>query len=165
MAEERTGGKVEVEIYFSGTLLSGTNTFEGITGGVCDVGTCNTSFRPERFPLMSLINIPHAYTHTMVPIMIAGDLIEKLKPPEFDGVHVLTISSCSVGIDGGGIICKYPIRGLDDLKGKEIRGTGVGVRALELLGATPLFLPMADVYEALSKGIVPPRLTKGVLRL
>jgi hypothetical protein len=44
-----------------------------------------SSFRPERFPMMALLNYPHPYKHTMVPILIAWDMYNKFDPPELKG--------------------------------------------------------------------------------
>jgi TRAP-type C4-dicarboxylate transport system substrate-binding protein len=43
---------------------------------------------------------------------------------------------------------------IDDIRGKEIRSTGTGVQALERLGASPVFMPVSEIYEALQKNII-----------
>ena len=154
MVEQRTQGKVKVDAMYSSTLLGGKNTIEGILRGVADVGMNVSSFRPERFPMLALLNYPHPYKHTNVPIKIAWDMVNKFNPPEFDGVKIVSFSSNGLGENGCGFYGRFPVTGLKDLKGKEIRATGTGVQALEKLGAAPVFSPTEEIYESLQKNII-----------
>ncbi len=154
MVEQRTKGRVKVEAMYTSTLLSGKNTIEGILRGAADVGMNVSSFRPERFPMLALLNYPHPYKHTMVPVKIAWDMYNKFKPAEFKGVKVISFSCNGLGKDGCGFYGRFPVWGLADLKGKEIRATGTGVQALEKLGAAPVFSPVEEIYESLQKNII-----------
>ncbi|MBN1832421.1 MAG: TRAP transporter substrate-binding protein DctP [Deltaproteobacteria bacterium] len=154
MVETRTDGQVKVKALYSATLLTGKNTIEGILRGVADVGMNVSSFRPERFPMLALLNYPHPYKHTMVPIRIAWDMYNTFDPPEFKGVKVISFSNNGLGENGCGFYGKFPVTIMADLKGKEIRATGTGVPALEKLGASPVFLPVSEIYEALQKNII-----------
>lgn len=154
MVETRTGNKVKVKAMYSSTLLNSKNTVEGILRGVADVGMNVSSFRPERFPMMALLNYPHPYKHTMVPIQIAWDMYNKFDPPEFKGVKIVSFSCNGLGDNGCGFFGRFPVNTMADLKGKEIRATGTGVQALEKLGASPVFLPVSEIYEALQKNII-----------
>ncbi len=154
MVEQRTNNKVKVKAMYSATLLNGKNTIEGISRGVADVGMNVSSFRPERFPMMALLNYPHPYKHTNVPIQIAWDMYNRFDPPEFKGVKVISFSCNGLGENGCGFFGKFPVTSIEDLRGKEIRATGTGVPALEKLGASPVFLPVSEIYEALQKNII-----------
>ncbi len=154
MVETRTNNKVKAKALYSSTLLSSKNTIEGILRGVADVGMNVSSYRPERFPMLALLNYPHPYKHTMVPIRIAWDMYNKFNPPEFKGVKVISFSCNGLGENGCGFYGKFPVTAMTDLKGKEIRATGTGVQALEKLGASPVFLPASEIYEALQKNII-----------
>ncbi len=154
MVEQRTKGKVKVDAFYAGTLLGGKNTIEGVLRGAADVAMNVSSFRPERFPMLALLNYPHPYKHTMVPVKIAWDMYNKFKPDEFKGVKIISFSCNGMGENGCGFFGKFPITGLADIKGKEIRATGTGVQALEKLGATPVFSPVEEIYESLQKNII-----------
>ena len=154
MVETRTNHKVKIKAMYSATLLNSKNTIEGVLRGVADVGMNVSSFRPERFPMMALLNYPHPYKHTMVPIQIAWDMYNRFDPPEFKGVKVISFSCNGLGENGCGFFGKFPVTTMEDLKGKEIRATGTGVQALEKLGASPVFLPVSEIYEALQKNII-----------
>ncbi len=154
MFEAGTNHTVKVKTMYSSTLLNSKNTIEGVLRGVADIGMNVSSFRPERFPMLALLNYPHPYNHTMVPILIAWDMYNKFDPPEFKGVKVISFSCNGLGEDGCGFFGKFPVTSMTDLKGKEIRATGTGVQALEKLGASPVFLPVSEIYEALQKNII-----------
>lgn len=150
----RAGDKVKINYHHSGTLLGGMDTIEGVLAGTADIGMNVSSFRPDRFPMQGLINLPHPYKHTLVPIYIGWDMYNKFKPAEFDGVKLISYCNNGMGVDGCGFYTTFPVRDMASLKGKEIRATGVGVKALEKLGATPVFIQMDETYEAFQKGIV-----------
>jgi TRAP-type C4-dicarboxylate transport system substrate-binding protein len=154
MIEARTQNRVKVRPFYNATLLTGKNTIEGILRGVADVGMNASSNRPERFPMMALLNYPHSYKNSMVPILIAWDMYNKFDPPEFKGVKVVSFSCNGLGVKGCGFFGRFPVRSMDDIRGKEIRATGTGVQALEKLGASPVFLPVSEIYEALQKNII-----------
>jgi TRAP-type C4-dicarboxylate transport system substrate-binding protein len=54
----------------------------------------------------------------------------------------------------GDLYTKAPVNTLSDLKGMEIRATGLSAKTLGILGASPVAMPQSDAYEALSKGVV-----------
>jgi len=54
----------------------------------------------------------------------------------------------------GDLYTKVPVRSLSDLKGLEIRATGLSAKTLEALGAVPVAMPQSEAYESLSKGVV-----------
>ncbi|MBC2724274.1 MAG: TRAP transporter substrate-binding protein DctP, partial [Desulfosporosinus sp.] len=49
---------------------------------------------------------------------------------------------------------KEPVRELKDLKGLEIRATGLSAKSLTALGALPVAMAQSEAYESLSKGVV-----------
>lgn len=149
--EKRTKGRVKITVFHGGTLLHAKNMWEGLQKGVANMGSSCMAYTPGRFPLLALVDLPHGFTHTAVSSRVLWDLYMKFKPAEFAAAKVLYLFTSGVGINAGGAYSKFPVRRLEDLKGKEIRATGVGSKALELLGATPVGMPMPEVYEALSK--------------
>ena len=150
----RTGGKVKVTVFHAASLLNPKNMMEGIIEGVAGAGTMVLAYTPGRFPLLEIVDQPHGWTHTVVSSRALWDLYNKFKPASFADVKVLFLYTSTVGKDAAGFYTKFPVRTIVDLKGHELRATGVGSKALELLGGTPVAMPMPEVYEALAKGIV-----------
>lgn len=48
---------------------------------------------------------------------------------------------------------KKPIRTIDDLKGYKVRSTGIPASVFKKAGATPVFFPGAELYQALQTGV------------
>jgi len=74
-----------------------------------------------------------------------------LRDTEYKDFHMLAIW-CSVG---NAIHSRKPIRNADDLKGLKVRTTGEpGVLFLKAVGAIPLAMPITEVPQALSRGVI-----------
>lgn len=148
--EKRTDGKVKVETYPGGTLLGAKNMFDGVIAGTADIGCFCPSYHPGRFPLLEAVDQPVGWPNTKVASLGLFDLYKKWQPKSLEKVKVITMFTCGPTH----LMMKVPIRRLADLEGVEIRAAGTLARALGLLGATPVAMPMSDVPEALQKGVV-----------
>lgn len=148
--EKKTNGKVKVDTYPGGTLLSAKNMFDGVIAGTADIGCLATSYQPGAFPVVEAIDLPIGWTNATVASASIWDLVNKYKPKEFEKVKVLTMFTCPPA----NIMAMKPIRTLADMKGYELRASGTGAKILELLGAGPVAMPQSDVPEALQKGVI-----------
>jgi len=52
------------------------------------------------------------------------------------------------------MLTKFPIRKVDDLKGKKLRATGLYAEVLTQAGASAVFFPWGEIYGALEKGAI-----------
>lgn len=52
------------------------------------------------------------------------------------------------------LLTKKPIMTLDDLKGKKIRSIGSVVDFMRIIKATPISIPMGEVYTSLAQGVI-----------
>ena len=55
---------------------------------------------------------------------------------------------------------RKPMYGLKDLKGHKVRGFGYLSKTLEKLGASPVFLPLEEVYTSLAQGAIDGSMTQ-----
>lgn len=148
--EKRTNGKVVVETYPGGTLLEAKNMFKGVQDGQADIGCLSMSYQPGVFPMTTAVEQPLGFTSATVASLTLFDLYQKYKPAEFKDVKVLTMFTSAPS----NIMSSVPVRGLDDLKGLELRASGTAAKSLAALGATPVSMPMSQAPEALQKGLV-----------
>ena len=150
--EERTEGRVKITIHQGGTLIGATETYAGVVDGIADIGLSCFAYTPGRFPLMLLVEAPGlGYNGATVTALVAMEIYKKFKPAELDDVKVLNIHSTPPGA----LLTKSPVHTLEDLKGMEIRSAGGSVTPLlKQLGATPVGMPMPELYLALQKGVV-----------
>ena len=148
--EKRTGGKVKVQTFPSGTLLPAKNIFDGVISGTADIGNFAMSYQPGRFPVSEAIDLPVGFKNARVASMALYDLIQKYQPKEFAKVKVITVFTCPPA----DIMTKIPVRSLRELKGMELRTSGTGTDVLKKLGAIPVGMPQSEAPEAIQKGIV-----------
>ena len=148
--EKRTGGKVKFNRMWGGTLLKGKNLYQGVEGGIADLGMCVFAYTPGRFPLWEAMDLPVGFPNAKVANRVQWEVYKKMKPKELSGTKVLFLFACSPAH----IWSKRPIRKLEDMKGMQIRATGFCARIVKALGGTPVGAPMPEVYEMLAKGIV-----------
>ncbi|WP_027723394.1 TRAP transporter substrate-binding protein [Maridesulfovibrio zosterae] len=148
--EKRTGGRVEVQTYPGSTLLGAKNTLRGVMQGQADIGCISLAYHPGVFPLCSVFELPLGFTTSTSASLALWDLYEKYQPKEFKRFKVLTMFTSAPS----NLMTKTPIRKLEDLKGLELRASGILSKILESLGATPVSMPMSETPEALQKGVV-----------
>ena len=150
--EKRTKGRVKVTYFHNGTLTQAPKCYEGAVKGLSDVCHSVFSYTQGRFPLMEVTDLP-GYTrfNAKLSSRVAHEVYVKFKPREMDDVHVFYLHCHTPGIWESS---KKQIKTLEDMKGMRIRANGITVAMTKALGATPVGLPWADAYDALSRGVI-----------
>ena len=149
--EKRTNGQVQIQIFQSGSLLGAPAMYEGIRNGIADMGNGISSYSPGNFPFTSIGELPNNAQSGWAVSNAQYDFHMKYKPKEWSNVHLLTVVSAGYDIMGVGM-GKKPIRTLEDWKGKSIRTNHADI--IVALGGTVKDVPMADVYDSISKGVL-----------
>lgn len=148
--EKRTKGQVVVETYPGGTLLGAKEMMDGVIAGQADIGNLCMAYQPGRFVLTNLTSLPVGITDARTGSLVLLDIYEKYKPAEFAAVKVLAMFTTAPT----NIMSKVPVRNINDLKGLELRASGVPAQCLTAWGASPVGMPKSDYPEALQKGVV-----------
>jgi TRAP-type C4-dicarboxylate transport system substrate-binding protein len=148
--EERTNGRIQTQYLGGGSLLKPPGMYNGIELGVADMGFAHVEYTPGRFPVTEVCDLPLGYTSGWVSNMVVNDFYNKFKPKEFDKVKVLWMHASTPNV----IISTKPVRTLDDLKGLTIRGPGRVGDTVKAMGASPAPMPIMEVYDGLSKGVI-----------
>jgi TRAP-type transport system periplasmic protein len=149
--EKRTGGRVQIQIFQSGSLLGGPGMFQGIRNGIADMGNGITSYTAGNFPFSSIAELPTDNDSGWAISYAQYDFINKYQPKEWNDVHILTVVSPGCDIMGIGT-GKKPIIKLEDFKGKSIRTNHADI--VTALGGTVKDVPMAEVFDSISKGVL-----------
>jgi len=149
--EEATNGKVKVTSYPQETLLKADAIYDGVVNGIADIGLSCFSYTRGRFPALEAFELPGVtYNNSKVGGKVAWEGIKQLNPKEVQDTKLMMVLTTGPG----DLFTKVPVRNLNDLKGLEIRATGLSAKTLQALGANPVAMPQSDAYEALSKGAV-----------
>lgn len=148
--EERTDGKVEVELFFGGSLLEANNMFDGVENGTADIGLTSTTYEPGRFPLLAISDMPSGYKNATSASKVVADLIEEYPPASLESFKIITVFTTEPAY----IQSNEPIATLEDLSGQQLRIAGALTPIMEKLGAAPVGMSQAEVPEALQTGII-----------
>ena len=148
--EKGTNGAVKITLFHGGTLTPFAQTYDSVVKGIADIGCSVVGYTKGRFPLMEVIDLPVGHKSGYVTTKCMNELYYKFKPKEFDDVKVMYFHAHPPGV----IQTKRPVYKLDDLKGMKIRSSGVTAKIVKTLGGTPVSMPISEVYDALSKGII-----------
>lgn len=149
--EEATEEKVKVTSYPGETLLKADAVYDGVVNGVSEIGASCFSYTRGRFPVVEVFELPGViYNNSKVASKVAWEGIQELNPKEVQDTKLMMV----ITTGPGDLFTKEPVEKLEDLKGMEIRATGLSAKTLEKLGAVPVAMAQSEAYEALSKGVV-----------
>jgi TRAP-type C4-dicarboxylate transport system substrate-binding protein len=149
---ELSGGRVKVTLFPGEALGKAADHYDMAAKGICDIALTNPMYTPGRFHLLSAFWLPFMVTTAENTSVALWKTYEKYFQNEFKDVKVLWMY---VHAPGQIFTREKPIKTSGDLKGMKIRATNPSVQeSLKLLGASPVAIPVPDVYNALERGVV-----------
>lgn len=154
--EERTNGKVKVELYPAGILGGDEEILEQIAlgAGICvntDAGRLGVWVPEIGILLCPYLTDTVEEMQKLLKSSLAKEWFEKLRKEK--GFVVLAFNWYA---GARHFITKKPISKPEDLEGLKIRTPGAPVwqETIRVLGATPVALPWTEVYTALQQGVI-----------
>ncbi|RDD96939.1 hypothetical protein DTW92_10230 [Paracoccus pantotrophus] len=151
---EKSGGKIKVQFFWSGSLGGAGELMELGQSGAVDVVSFVPTYHPAQWPLIGLTNSLPMTFKDPITAMNAQDYQIKNNPAvqaeiAGNGLKLLQIH----GLEPYRLQCTSPIETLEDLKGKRIRSFGEWPPyVLNELGAVPVNITLTEMYEALQRG-------------
>jgi TRAP-type C4-dicarboxylate transport system substrate-binding protein len=149
--EQKTKGQVKFKYFPGGTLLTAQRMYDGVVEGLADIGLSNIEYTYGRFKATEILVLPHGFPTVWVSVHVVNDFYRRYKPKEWENVKVLSFHTCPLY---NIITVKKPVQKLEDLKGMSLRAIGVVAKTVSALGGTPRTVPMAEAYDALTKGVI-----------
>jgi TRAP-type transport system periplasmic protein len=150
---EASENRIEIQL-FPAMQLGGTppQLYDQVRDGVVELGWTLAGYTPGRFPRLEAFDLPFVGARTgVVNSQAIQEFAEKHAAEEFPDTQPLVIW----GQDHGVIHAKKQISTMADLAGAKIRSpTRLCGLALEALGATGVSMPVPQVPEALSQGVI-----------
>jgi TRAP-type C4-dicarboxylate transport system substrate-binding protein len=143
-----TKGRLKLTVHEA--LIPDARVIEGVRDGTVDMGTQIVFYRGE-LGLLNFVALP------FIPREKLPEIVAQMRPT----FSKVVSEKPDVVLLGYGywarqrLITKTPVRTLEDLKGYKIRVHNP--ETLELMkaaGASPIFLPMSEVYPALQRGVI-----------
>ncbi|AHL76906.1 C4-dicarboxylate ABC transporter [Stutzerimonas stutzeri] len=150
---EESDGRIQFQFYPS-MQLGGTppQLVDQVRDGVADIIWALPGYNSGRFPLISAFEQPFMSTSAEATSQAMWTFIEEHGQKEFQGMHLL-----ATHVTDGALVhtTKKPIKKMADFRGKKIRAANrTSTKLISLLGGTPVAMPVPQIPEALSKGVV-----------
>lgn len=151
---DRTNGRVRIQPYWGGALLSSDQSIVEIRHGVADVGLITPIYARGGAHLIRTQSGFYGGARTIPEQLAIYRCLESREPEfaaEMKGLVVLAVQGGSLP----GIVTRdRPVRTLADLRGMRIRAPTELLSVLQELGADPVNMPMGEVYSAMAKGVL-----------
>jgi TRAP-type C4-dicarboxylate transport system substrate-binding protein len=151
--QQESQGRLRIQI-FPSMQLGGAppQLFDQARDGVVDMIWTLPGNTPGRFPKIEVFELPFVANVKAAPNAKATwEFYETHLRDEFREVHPVTVW-CH---DGGVIHANRPVNRLEDLRGLKLRfPTRQAGEALRALGAAPIGMPVPQVPEAVSQGVI-----------
>ncbi|WP_339490864.1 TRAP transporter substrate-binding protein [Pseudomonas sp. EL_65y_Pfl2_R95] len=150
---KESDGRIQFQFYPS-MQLGGTppQLVDQVRDGVADIVWTLPGYTSGRFPLISAFEQPFMSRSAEATSQAMWDFIQAHGQKEFAGMHLL-----ATHVTDGALVhtTKKPIKQMSDFRGLKIRAANrTSTRLISLLGGTPVAMPVPQIPEALSKGVV-----------
>ena len=152
---KQSNGRIKIQVYPS-MQLGGTppQMFDQIKDGITDIGWTVAGYSAGRFPAFEVFELPFMVNSASGGSRALWEFVQvnKLDKTEFKDVHLLAVHQHD---EPHFHMVDKPIKTLADLKGMKVRApTRITNKLLTALGATPVGMPITQVSDALSKGVI-----------
>jgi TRAP-type C4-dicarboxylate transport system substrate-binding protein len=150
---KESNDRLKCQIY-PAMQLGGTppQLFDQVRDGVVDITWTVPTYSAGRFTKSEVFELPFMAHSAKAGSQALWQYVQKNALDEFKGVRLLFMH-----VHDGSVFHfpKKPVQNLDDLKGLKIRAaTRINARMLQALAAAPVQMPLPQVPEAMSKGVI-----------
>jgi len=151
---KKSGGKVNVQVYPAGQLLSDTEMNDSLLSGGVEIGVNSSTLWADIVPAMGIFDVPYAFTdYESAGKALNGELGDILREAmEEKGAKVLMFADYGFVQFANN---KHPLKSPDDFKGLKIRSIGdIPSVMIKAYGASPVFMGGGEVYMGLQRNTV-----------
>ncbi len=150
---KESAGRLKCQIYPSMQMGgSPPQLYDQVKDGVVDLVWTVPSFQAGRFPVIEAFELPFMVRDSERASRGLWHYAIKNATAEFKGVRPILLH-----VHDGSMVhtTKKQVRTLEDFKGLKLRvPTRQGSKTVTALGAVPVFMPLSQTAEAISKGVI-----------
>ena len=150
--ERDSGGELKCQIY-PAMQLGGTppQLFDQARDGVADIVWTVPTYSAGRYTKTEVFELPFMTVNAKQGSAALWEYTQKHSLDEFRGVKPIFMHTT----EGYLLHTNKLVRGMEDLKGMKIRtATRLSAKMVAALGATPVQMPLPQVPDAISKGVI-----------
>ncbi|GGY59665.1 TRAP transporter substrate-binding protein DctP [Marinobacter zhanjiangensis] len=151
--EERSDGRLELQLFEAGSLFSAKETYNAVSRGILEMGTISPAYASNEMTLAGIASgLPFAFRNVWEAAYFHQVLgFEEMLREEAaeDGVYWATDKVYPTEM-----VVKEPVDSLEEFKSLKIRSSGALQKFLTEAGAAASYIPGGELYTALDSGIV-----------
>lgn len=153
---KEAGLKVEItwKEAYAGSLLKPTRVLEGVRDGIAEVGFEPTIFHPDKLPLE---NITFVVPFVTGDVSMVSKAMNKMHAtfPEYVAQYAKfnTVRLGGNSYDSYELISTFPVRKVEDVKGRKLGTAGAALAWIRGTGAVPVQSNMMEYYNSTKTGV------------
>jgi TRAP-type C4-dicarboxylate transport system substrate-binding protein len=127
---------------------------DGVKDGLADIGFMPTIFFPDKLPLENLtLAVPFLTTDLVLLSRVMNKLHDTVPAftQQYDKFGLVRLGGS--GADSFELLTTFPVKSIDDLKGRKIGTAGAALAWLRGTGATPVQSNMMEYYNSTKNGV------------
>lgn len=153
--ERQTAGRVKVEIYFAGSLVSMGKIEEGVRTGIADGGFPVLGYTPDKFPLYMITDLPYLVGNHYAIAHALRDLYDNIPAVKEEFTRDNLIMAWPALSPGRVILSSKPILKLADMAGTKFQcAQRDWFTMLAAVGSVGVSMPGDEVYSATQRGVI-----------
>lgn len=151
--EERSDGRLKLQLFESGALFKAQETFNAVSRGILEMGTISPAYAQDKMSLAGIASgLPFAFRNVWEAAYFHRALGFEDMLREEAAAHGVYYSTDKVYPTE--MVVKEPIENWDDFSSLKIRSSGALQKFLTEAGAAASYIPGGELYSALDSGIV-----------
>ena len=156
LVEERSEGRIQLNIYPASQLGSAREMMEQVTMGTLDITFADASDWASalNLPELGVFNLPFLNKDLSAQIKVINEIIPEAVPEMLEGTGLKLLTTYSNGIRQP-LLKNHPINTLEDIKGLKMRTpeTEMYVSLWNALGASTVTSAWSEAYTVLQQGV------------
>lgn len=148
-----TNNQVIVKVFWPGQLIKTNEAFDAVIHGMIDGYTGSLQYFSGKVPEVNVQWLPFNWANAQEAKDVLVNRGYMKVMDEAMAKHGVTYLS-AMSVANMGLLTKFPVEKIEDLKGKKIRAVGMEAKVIEAFGASAVALAGAEQYMALQRGTV-----------
>lgn len=151
--KERTGGRLDIQLYAAGALVPSKEIFNAVKRGMIEIAVSPPQYYQAQVPLGAVgSGLPFNFKEVWECAYFYKWLGFENMLRDACAKHGLYYSTDKVYVTE--LACKKPLHTMDDFKGLKLRSSGVLQLYLTSIGAAASYIPGSEIYPSLASGVI-----------